>query len=314
MNTFQQVGALVPLVRYDPRFARAIGRWVLNAANASRLFYGNYLPEINQDSRSWSRRYDASSLIAHEGLKQTGPGTVSPYATGDAIGGGWAPTNLSLYSSSHVGILGAIIDTTDVRGILKLDLLATDYFHALAYPSFLFYNPDTIPRVVQVSVGSGTHDVYDAATKQFLLRGVSGTAGLTVSPLHAVVAVLVPSEGVISYDEEKMLVNGVVVDFHSGKIPPNHRPRIRGIGAAPASVPPGETTQLYCTSTDRDGEALRHDWFPRGGTLSGTGPVVTWTSPPGRGTFVITCRISDGKGGADVDSVTVSVDDSAVPP
>ena len=27
MNTFEQIGALVPLVRYDDRFARAIGKW-----------------------------------------------------------------------------------------------------------------------------------------------------------------------------------------------------------------------------------------------------------------------------------------------
>ncbi len=45
MNTVEQAGALVPLVRYDDRYARAIGKWMLNAANASRLFYTNYLPE-----------------------------------------------------------------------------------------------------------------------------------------------------------------------------------------------------------------------------------------------------------------------------
>ena len=54
MNTFEQVGALVPLVRYDDRFARAIGKWVLNAANAARLFYTNYLPDQNQDSEEWA--------------------------------------------------------------------------------------------------------------------------------------------------------------------------------------------------------------------------------------------------------------------
>ena len=90
MNTFQQVGALVPLVRYDPRFARAIGRWVLNAANASRLFYGDYLPDVNQDSRTWSRANDPQSVIAHEALRQRGPASVSlrmPPATPLQAGG-----------------------------------------------------------------------------------------------------------------------------------------------------------------------------------------------------------------------------------
>ncbi len=43
MNGTEQAGALVPLVRYDDRFARAIGKWTLNVANATRLFYSAYL-------------------------------------------------------------------------------------------------------------------------------------------------------------------------------------------------------------------------------------------------------------------------------
>ena len=68
MNTFEQVGALVPLVRYDDRFARAIGKWVLNAANAARLFYTNYLPDNHQDSEDWAHQYDPNSYIAHEAI------------------------------------------------------------------------------------------------------------------------------------------------------------------------------------------------------------------------------------------------------
>jgi hypothetical protein len=312
MNTFEQIGALVPLVRYDPRFARSIGRWVLNAANASRLFYGGFLPDANQDSRAWSRQYDSMSVMAHEALRQSGPGSVSPYATGDAIGGGWAPTNLSLYSSSHVGILGAIIDTTDVPGILKLDLLATDYFGAPAYRSFLFYNPDTISHIVQVIVGGAAHDVYDAVTKQFLLRGVSGTTGLTIPANQAVVAVIVPSGGTLSYSEEKMLVNGVVVDFHSGNVPSNHRPRIKGLGAAPPLLYLGGASQLYCTAVDRDGDTLSYDWSCTAGTLAGAGQIVSWTAPQTKGADTITCRVDDGKGGSDTASVTVAVVDSAL--
>ena len=40
-----------------------------------------------------------------------------------------AATDLGLYGSSHVGILGGIISPTNVSGILQLDLLKTDYFH-----------------------------------------------------------------------------------------------------------------------------------------------------------------------------------------
>jgi hypothetical protein len=43
MNGVQQAAALVPMLRYDKRFAKAIGKWMLNLSNASRLFYPGFL-------------------------------------------------------------------------------------------------------------------------------------------------------------------------------------------------------------------------------------------------------------------------------
>jgi len=43
MNGFQHAATLAPVVKYDKRYARAIGKWILNLANASRLFYANGL-------------------------------------------------------------------------------------------------------------------------------------------------------------------------------------------------------------------------------------------------------------------------------
>ena len=122
MNAVEQAGALVPLVRYDDRFARAIGKWTLNVANATRLFIRPTFPDTMQDNETWTHQYDPHSSIAYEALREY-PG--GPYGTGDAINGNWAATNLGLYGSryvSHAGILGALIDTTDVQGILKLNL------------------------------------------------------------------------------------------------------------------------------------------------------------------------------------------------
>ena len=58
MNGFQHVAALIPMVKYDKRFARAIAKWTLNLANASRFFYTDYLPADHQDSYAWSTQYD----------------------------------------------------------------------------------------------------------------------------------------------------------------------------------------------------------------------------------------------------------------
>ena len=140
MNGFQQAAALVPMVRYDHRFARAIAKWVLNMANASRLFYPNYMPEHMQDNYDWAETHDPNSYIAYEALREVKHGH-SPYATGDAIDGGWAQTNLMLYGSSHVGYLAAIINNTNIEGILQLDLLKTDFYKQEAFPTYLYFNP-----------------------------------------------------------------------------------------------------------------------------------------------------------------------------
>jgi len=54
MNGLQQAAALVPMVRYDKRFAKAIGKWTLNLANASRLFYSPFFLPSLQDGAAWS--------------------------------------------------------------------------------------------------------------------------------------------------------------------------------------------------------------------------------------------------------------------
>jgi hypothetical protein len=70
MNTFQYAGTLAPLARYDARYARALGKWILNLANAARLFYPNAHDAEHQSSYAWARKYDPKSVIAYEGLRK----------------------------------------------------------------------------------------------------------------------------------------------------------------------------------------------------------------------------------------------------
>ena len=70
MNTFQYAGTLAPLARYDARYARALGKWILNLANAARLFYPNAHDPEHQSSYAWAREYDPKSVIAYEGLRK----------------------------------------------------------------------------------------------------------------------------------------------------------------------------------------------------------------------------------------------------
>ncbi|RLE09995.1 hypothetical protein DRJ00_02775 [Candidatus Aerophobetes bacterium] len=210
MNTFQMAAALVPLVRYDSRFARAIGKWMLNAANAARLFYASFHDARHQSCGFW--KGDPDHLIAYEGLRKVWDGK-SPYATGDAIRYGWGATDFGLYGSSHVGIFGGIINRTNDEKILKLNCLKTDFYHDKAYPTYLYYNPYRTEKTVEIDVGSGLKDLYDAVTHSFLKKGISSQASFVLAADSAAVVVVVPAEGKVTYEDEKMLIDGAIVDY-----------------------------------------------------------------------------------------------------
>ncbi|NQU25923.1 MAG: hypothetical protein HQ567_31930 [Candidatus Nealsonbacteria bacterium] len=226
MNTFAQAGALVPLVRYDDRYARAISKWMLNLANAARLFYPGELPDGHESSAFW--KDDPQGLIAYEGLRYAWQGK-GPYATGDPIVMKWGPaTDRGLYGSSYVGLLGAIVRPTDDEAILQLDCLATDFYAAgsegscaagsegrcaAACPTYLYYNPHKAARQIAVDVGAEPRDVYDACTGKFLQRDVRGRTTVTIPPDAALLLVLPPSGGKVTRHGSKTLVNGVVIDY-----------------------------------------------------------------------------------------------------
>ena len=375
MNTFQWAGALAPLARYDTRYAHDIGKWILNLANAARLFYPNAHDVEHQSSSAWAQAHDSKSAIAYEGIRKwkrgvrsagddyrtrrgsivqgsfrsthyrreappglqvfeendgdgapfqhiwefdlpdaderwlvvaaeridgghakndfrfsfssdpDGPYTpafsvsgagpaqvvelpaafrnklyvkaqsadrtigwtgadqlsvdamaisyrsdIGPFAQGDAVvtfidllneatvpivlyRPASAATDFGLYGSSHVGILGGIIKPTNVEHILQLDLLKTDYFHAEAYPTFLYYNPHASAKTVQIDVGSDPRDIYDAASDEFLEKNARGLARVTIPADAARIVVLAPAGGMVRREARLILIDNVVVRY-----------------------------------------------------------------------------------------------------
>jgi hypothetical protein len=218
MNTFEMIAALAPLSRYDARYARAVGKLILNAANASRLFYADGLPPEHQsccDQREFSR-----DVIAYEGLRRVGlrpqDAGKTPCACGDPLGGRWGGhmyvSDFSLYGSSHVGLMAAVIERTDDERILQLDCLKTDFFRDEAYPTYLYYNPCNEARQVRIDVGSQPVDLYDAVQHVFVSRQASGNTSLQLPPDTAALIVLTPAGGLVTHDGFRMLVDGVVAD------------------------------------------------------------------------------------------------------
>jgi hypothetical protein len=123
-------------------------------------------------------------------------------------------SQFSIYGSAHVGIFGSIIRATGVPGILQFNLLATDFYHDKAYPSYLYYNPYTENKSVLVNPGPGKSiDLYNTVTGKFIARNISTAAGIKLSPQNAAVIVFVPAGGKVTYEGQKMLVNGIVVDY-----------------------------------------------------------------------------------------------------
>ncbi len=211
MNTYLQAGTLLPLARYDTRYARAIGKWLLNAANSARLFYPGSLPPGHGTSEDWPG--DPQHAIAYEGLRYEWQGR-SPCATGDPQALNWGPkTDLGLYGSSFVGMLGAVVRPTSDPRILQLDCLATDFFRPASYPTFLCYNPYNEPRGVELQVGTGPCDLYDAAQHAWVARGVSHQARITLPPDSAYVVVVVPAGRTAVRNGKRLSVDDVVIDW-----------------------------------------------------------------------------------------------------
>ncbi|QHW31922.1 hypothetical protein GZH47_14580 [Paenibacillus rhizovicinus] len=209
MNTFSAFGALAPVVRYDPRYARDIGKWMLNAANQSRLFYADALPPDHQSGSDWQG--DPQHVIPYEGLRKEMKGKT-PYASGDPTVSGWGNTDFSLYSGSYAGFLGGLIDTTNVEGILKIDTLKTDYFHEDAYPTYLYYNPYKEAKSLDVTgIGSAPVDLFDSVSGHVLAASVTNQATITLAGDSAAVIVVVPAGKAIESSAKGLSAGGVFV-------------------------------------------------------------------------------------------------------
>ncbi len=199
MNSVAAAWPLVPLVKYEPQYARAIGKYMLNVINASRLFYPDQIDIENQ----WLPHLKdiTNGVIAYEGLRKTddmnNPDLVgiTPVAIGD--GPKWTEgqpeeSMFSLYSSSIVGVFGAIVHPTDVEGILALDCNVTDFYAANEYPVFLYYNPYPESKVVTYN-SEGATDLFDIISKEYLAKGNNNDGTISIPGGEAVLVVFLPA-------------------------------------------------------------------------------------------------------------------------
>ncbi len=292
MNGFQQAAALAPLPKYDKRYSRAIAKWLLNVTNASRLFYWNALPQDHQDSYAWASANDPSACIPHESMKEVWQGKT-PFARGDAIAGGWAATNLSLYSGSSVGYLAAAVKSTNIPEILQIDLNKTDFYGDDSLLSYLYFNPTPDARQVQVDLPAGTFAVYEAITEIILSSSVSGSFQLTV-PAGEVRLIRLFTAGLTPESQNGRLYAGNdVLDYHY-QYDFSENLRIKALSTGQNLVITGSSFTAYCEPGNIDpGDQVQFEWFIDDVLVSGQDQSqALFTSPSVPGPFVLKCRIS----------------------
>lgn len=221
MNSFAMAWPLVPMVKYDARYASAMGKWMLNVANAARLCY----PYEIDDRHQWlpGRKALSKNVIAYEGIRKKDDygkpelEGVSPVAIGDGpkwVKGQPEVSMFSLYSSAQSGIFGAIVKKTNVDMILQLDCNATDFYMGPDFPTFLYYNPyDTEKQVNFYHEGSNAVDLFDAITYSRIAENISREAVFTIPAKSSRLLVILPSGSEIRKDNNTYAVDGKTIAY-----------------------------------------------------------------------------------------------------
>jgi len=219
MNSVAMAWPLVPMVKYEPQYAKTIGKYMLNVVNASRLFY----PDQVDNAHQWLPELKdlTNGIIGYEGIRKfddyNKPALkgITPVSIGDGpkwVKGQPKESMFSLYSTSIVGVFGAIVHTTDVDGILALDCNATDFYGENKYPVYLYYNP--YPEAKTVTCTSAVSiDLFDLVSKKYFSKGGSGNISISIPAGEALLLVELPAGTQLKAEGSKVKAGKVVIAY-----------------------------------------------------------------------------------------------------
>jgi len=286
MNSYAAAGIIAPVARYDPRYARLLGRWLLHVAANANMFYPDTLSTNMQSSAAWAQQTGVKS-VSYEGVRHLG--STTPYATGDAA----EPVqDFNPYGAWASGYMAALFRTSNVPGILPIDCLASETLPPPAHPTSLLYNPYAVAKSVSINIGAATNHLYDAVVGVFLATNVTGNTLLTIQPDTAIVLVECPATGALSQVGQKLLAGGVVIDYRNGSqdtdgdgLPDWWESRYYGnhTNAPAQSAAANGFNNLQCYWLGLDPTNPRSTFkaqaaLPPGGEY----PVITWSSVGGK--------------------------------
>ena len=213
MNSIKPAWPFIPMVKYQPQYAKAIGKWMLNNASACRLFYPGEIDETHQ----WAPELKDITYdnVSYEGLRKTddyGKASlkgVNPVAIGDGpkwIKGNPTESMFSVYSSSPVGILGAIVCQTNVEGILRLDCNITDFYTEKPYPVYLYYNPHKETKTITYQATQPC-DLFDIVAKEYIAKNIKTNGSVEIPANDARVIVELPAGTELELKDGKIIAN-----------------------------------------------------------------------------------------------------------
>ena len=213
MNSIKPAWPFIPMVKYQPQYAKAIGKWMLNNASACRLFYPGEIDETHQ----WAPELKDITYdnVSYEGLRKTddyGKASlkgVNPVAIGDGpkwIKGNPTESMFSVYSSSPIGILGAIVCQTNVEGILRLDCNVTDFYTEKPYPVYLYYNPHKETKTITYQATQPC-DLFDIVAKEYIAKNIKTNGSVEIPANDARVIVELPAGTELELKNGKIIAN-----------------------------------------------------------------------------------------------------------
>ena len=100
--------------------------------------------------------------------------------------------------------------------------------------------------------------------------------------------------------------------FPKAPPPPVNHPPIAACSANPVSVygGSGDTVAVHVNASDPDNDPLTYSYTATGGTVEGTGPDARWSMAGlGVGTYTVTAKVDDGKGGTASCAADVKVEE-----
>lgn len=200
MESLVTAGYLLPVLRYRPEFAELIGRYLLNVSANMRLFYSDCIPAENQS------RPDLTSAIPYERLTHTLNGR-SPYASGDY------GSHRSIYGGAYALWWGELISATTDPRILGMSIARTDFLEPHGYPTYLYYNPLAVARMIRVAPAPRGSRLYDLTTHVFLPMANQADPSVEIPPRGARVIVVVPPDARLELKEGALFCGNIAVDY-----------------------------------------------------------------------------------------------------